>query len=810
MTTTDMTAEGVVWDLTPLLPEPGEAGVKALLDQADALAAELAEARGQVGEFDADRLAAFMTKLAELHDLVGRADNYAGLDFSTDTTDPARGALDATRRGARDGDRDDAAVLRARVGRGSRRRTAEALLADDRLAFARHHLRSARRYRPHLLSEPEEVVLTEKSVTGRNAWQRLFEEQVSAITRRARRRDGAARSRASRGCTRPTARCGRPRPKRSPPASRRTCARARSCMNTLLADKATDDRMRHFDSWIASRNLANEASDESVQALVDAVQGRYSIPQRWYALKAQLLGLDTIADYDRMASVADTESEIGWDEATEIVLDAYASFSPELADTARRFFDGWIDAPARPGQAARRVLRVHGAVAPPVRAAELDLAPPRRAHARARARPRRARVPRASAGRLPPDDAAHARGDRVGVRRDRDVRPAARADRRPAGAARAARVEPRGPDRDGVPPDRDEPLRGRDPQRPARRGRAVGRADRRAVGADADRHARPAVEVTEGYRTWWSYIPHFIGTPGYVYAYAYGQLLALSVYARYEETGADFVPQYLDLLRAGGSMPPEELGQHRRRRPRRSRVLGPRPRHRRAPPRRDRTSRARRRPHLTRSDCVTYRVIQWSHRQRRPARRAPHRAPSRARARRAVGAQRRQGGQGRGGAGRHRAPRRHGDQRRRRAARARRRLRLLHRDRRPAAGRSDRRHGAHRGVGQEHRVELGRAARVPRARRARDAPPARGGVRERGRVVLHVRHRPRLGERPAAARAHRHVRVRDDAARHGDRQLRDVRAADGAVRHDGLRPAARRDAVAADSRACCRSRGAAP
>ena len=93
MTATDMTAEGVVWDLTPLLPEPGEAGVKSLLDRADARAAELAEARGRVGEFDAARLASFMTKLAELYDLIGRADNYAGLDFSTDTTDPARGAL---------------------------------------------------------------------------------------------------------------------------------------------------------------------------------------------------------------------------------------------------------------------------------------------------------------------------------------------------------------------------------------------------------------------------------------------------------------------------------------------------------------------------------------------------------------------------------------------------------------------------------------------------------------------------------------------------------------------------------------------
>ena len=87
--------------------------------------------------------------------------------------------------------------------------------------------------------------------------------------------------------------------------------------NTLLADKATDDRLRSYDGWLASRNLDNEASDESVQALVEAVVKRYDIPQRWYALKAQLLGVDRIADYDRMASVARSESQFGWSEVKE-------------------------------------------------------------------------------------------------------------------------------------------------------------------------------------------------------------------------------------------------------------------------------------------------------------------------------------------------------------------------------------------------------------------------------------------------------------------------------------------------------------
>src|SRR5690606_18839335 len=97
--------------------------------------------------------------------------------------------------------------------------------------------------------------------------------------------------------------------------------------------------------------LANEASDESVEALIEAVRSRYDIPQRWYRLKAQILGIDRIADYDRMASVAETESHIGWSDARDLVLDAYRSFSPELADIAQRFFDErWIDAPVRPGK----------------------------------------------------------------------------------------------------------------------------------------------------------------------------------------------------------------------------------------------------------------------------------------------------------------------------------------------------------------------------------------------------------------------------------------------------------------------------
>src|SRR3712207_4114144 len=121
--------------------------------------------------------------------------------------------------------------------------------------------------------------------------------------------------------------------------------------NTLALDKAVDDRLRSYPSWIAARNLSNEASDESVEALVQAVQKRYGLAQRWYRLKAKLLGLERLADYDRMAALSQDDTRIGWREARDLVEDAYASFSPELGTLVRQFFeDRWIDAPVREGK----------------------------------------------------------------------------------------------------------------------------------------------------------------------------------------------------------------------------------------------------------------------------------------------------------------------------------------------------------------------------------------------------------------------------------------------------------------------------
>ncbi|MFT7598539.1 MAG: oligoendopeptidase F, partial [Acidimicrobiales bacterium] len=440
------------------------------------------------------------------------------------------------------------------------------VLADQRLEFCRHHLENLRRNRPHLLSEPEEMVLTEKSVTGASAWVRLFDELTSAIeidlpdpeTNEKERvgleqglsllqhPDTAVRARAAEAVT----------------AGLEPGLRTRAYVfNTLLADKATDDRLRKFDGWISSRNLANEASDASVQALVDAVVGRYDIPQRWYALKADVLGVDQLNDYDRMASVAESEEQVGWAEATQVVRDAYASFSPELAGIVGRFIDeNWIDAPVRPGKRpgafcayatpshhpyvllnwtgrSRDVLTlahelghgVHGYLAREQgifhQSTPLTLA-----------------------------ETASVFGETVTNNRLLDLidepgeRFALLASTLEDSIATVFRQIAMNRFEDGCHTAR----------------REVGELSVEQFG-DIWAETQTAmlgdkVNVTEGYRSWWSYIPHFIGTPGYVYAYAYGQLLALSVYARYEAEGDAFVPAYLELLKAGGSRSPEELG----------------------------------------------------------------------------------------------------------------------------------------------------------------------------------------------------------------------------------------------------------
>jgi oligoendopeptidase F len=552
--------DAVRWDLADLLGGAEDDPIGTLLERALERAAAFAERyRGALATIDGAGLAEAMSELAAIYDLVGRAESYAMLDFSTDTTDPARGALLARVEERSTAlatqlvffELEWAALSDARV---------DELLDHQGLDFCRHHLRTARRYRPHLLTEPEELILTEKTISGAAAWARLFGELTSAIevqleetvtldtalarlaspSREVRRESAAAVTRALEPGLRTRA----------------------FIFNTLLVDKATDDRLRSYENWLAARNLANEASDESVAALVAAVTGRYELARRWYRLKARLLGIDRLADYDRMAPLAVDEEQVDWQAARELVLDAYGSFSASLGALAGRFFDErWIDAPPGHGKrggafCAYTVPSVHPYVLLNFTGRRRDvliLAHELGHGVHAALAAQQGIFQQGTPLTLAETASVFGEALTFGRLLETSPTPAARlallAENIEGAIATVFRQVAMNSFEQLVHLERREVGE----LSVARFGELWAQTQTELLG--------DAVEVTDDYRSWWSYIPHFINTPGYVYAYSYGQLLALSVYDRYLAEGAGFEARYLELLRSGGSRSPQELGE---------------------------------------------------------------------------------------------------------------------------------------------------------------------------------------------------------------------------------------------------------
>lgn len=556
-----MDVQDVAWDLDPLVDGEGADGAERLIAEADERAARFAEQHaGKVAQLDGPGLAAAMAELETIVDLIGRAGSYAMLRFAVDTAEPANGALLA--RVQEQGTQVETKLLFFELEWAALDDDrVDELLAADGLETTRHHLRTLRRYRPHLLSEPEEKLLTEKSLTGRDAWTRLFSELTSAIRVDLPDADEPAPLDVALSRLMSPDRDLRRATAEAVNQALEPGLRTRAYVfNTLLQDKAVDDRLRSYPSWIASRNLANEASDESVQALLDAVRANYDLPQRWYRLKAQVLGLDQLADYDRMASVADAEVQIDWPEATDLVLGSFHDFSPTLGDLAQRFFDErWIDAPVRPNKRGGAFCSYTTPSQHPF--VMLNYTSRRRdvlvlahelghgLHA-ALARPR---GPFEQHTPLTVSETASVFGETLVFRRLLDAadtpssRLALLAENIEGSIATVFRQTAM---------NRFEHL-----VHSARREEGEVSIERFGELWHESQYEMlgDAVEITDGYRMWWSYVPHFMGTPGYVYAYAYGQLLALSVYRRYLEEGESFVPRYLELLSAGGSRSPEEL-----------------------------------------------------------------------------------------------------------------------------------------------------------------------------------------------------------------------------------------------------------
>jgi len=556
------------WDLEPLVEGGGAEGVGRMLDLAIGRAQRFAAShQGRIGDLDAPGLARALDELAEIYDLEGRAGSYAGLSFSENTADPERGALMQRAQEAESTIHTELLFFELEWVALSDER-ADRLLESDELAGHRHHLRTARRYRPHLLSAPEERILSERELTASAAWSRLYTEQVSALgvdlpeqAREPSDPEGPVSLEIALSRLQAPDRETRRASADAVTAALEPGLRVRSYIfNTLMVDKATTDRLRHYPHWLASRNLANEASDESVQALIDAVRARYDLPQRWYRLKARLLGLDVLADYDRSAPLNANEAEVPWAEARKIVSASYRDFSPRLGEVVDGFLDGaYIDAPVRPGKrggafCAYAVPSAHPYILLNYTGRRRDVLTLAHelghgVHA-ALARPQG--IFHFSTPLTVAETASTFGEELVFERLVGDVSSE--------------------PERLGLLGQwMDDAVATVFRQVAMHQFEHLCHTRRREQGELSVEHfgelwmesqremMGDSVELTEGYTSWHSYVSHFIAVPGYVYAYAYGQLLALSVYQAYREQGSELVPRLIEMLCAGGSRPPEEL-----------------------------------------------------------------------------------------------------------------------------------------------------------------------------------------------------------------------------------------------------------
>jgi len=549
------------WDLDPLVDGLGAEGADQMLDDAVARASSFNDAyAGRVAGLDGEALRGAMHELADIEELVGRAASFASLRFATDTADPERGAL-LQRVQERATEIETKLLFFELEWAALDEARAEEVLAAPGLDFCRHYLRSARRYRPHLLSEPEEKILAEKSIASVSAWARLFGELTSAL--RVTLDDAEVTLDVALSRLQSPDREVRRATAEAVSAALEPGLRTRGFIyNTLVFDKSVEDRLRSYPHWLASRNLSNEASDESVMALIEAVRRRYDVPQRWYALKAKLLGIERLADYDRAAPVLSGDVTFTFGESRELVLDTYSAFSPRAGEITRRFFDQrWIDGPPRPHKrggafCSYTVPSVHPYVLLNFTARRRDVLT--MAHELGHGLHAALAQPQGIFHQSTPltlAETASVFGETLVFERllreapDDDQRLSLLADRIDGAIATVFRQ---------MAMNRYEHL-----VHTGRRSEGELSVDRLGelwVDTQAELFG-DSVEITDGYRIWWSYIPHFINTPGYVYAYAYGQLLALSVYGRYREEGESLVPRYLDMLAAGGSRSPEELAE---------------------------------------------------------------------------------------------------------------------------------------------------------------------------------------------------------------------------------------------------------
>ena len=547
------------WDLSDLYASPDSPQVTADLARAEQMAKGFARAHaGTLASLSGTALAAVIAEYERIQDIIGRVASYAQLLFAGDSSDPAIGRFYQTvneRVTAISGDLIFFSLELNRVDDGA----LEVKLADPALAHYRPWLRDLRVFRPHQLSDELERLTHERDLTASAAWVRLFDETVAAMRvplngeeltvsdtlNKLSDRDRSVREAAGKAIG----------------AAFGANIRLFSLItNTLAKDKEIEDSWRHYARPASYRNRSNMVEDEVVDALATAVRESYPrLSHRYYTLKAKWLGLPKLQHWDRNAPLPnDDDRLIGWPDATRQVLDAYGAFSPELAAVGKRFFDSpWIDARLKPGKSGGAfahptvpsvhpylLLNYHGKTRDVMTLAhELGHG----VH-QVLAGPQGALM---SSTPLTLAETASVFGEMLTFRSLLDTaNPAQRRIMLAAKTEDMLNTVVR-----QVAFYQFETLL-HDERRsgellPERIGELWMQVQTESLG--------PAFAFTPEYSVYWSYVPHFVHSPFYVYAYAFGDCLVNALYAVFQSGHPGFQAKYLDMLRAGGTKRHKEL-----------------------------------------------------------------------------------------------------------------------------------------------------------------------------------------------------------------------------------------------------------
>jgi len=550
------------WDLRDLYESPEDpriaADLKATQARAEAFSARYA---GKLAALSGAELAEAVGEYEALHEAMGRLSSYAQLLFAADSSNPANGKFYQTI-----SERVTVISTHTLFFSLELNRLDEAAL-NDKLrdpALARYApwFRDLRVFLPHQLSDEVEKLLLEKDVTGHAAWSRLFDETTAAMRVKVKDEE-LTLSAALNKLSDPDRAVRQAAGKAVGEGMARQEKLFSLITNTLAKDKEIDDQWRHYPAPTSFRNRANMVEDEVVNALVSAVKSSYArLSHRYYAMKAEWLGLEKLEHWDRNAPLpGDADKPIAWTEAKTLVLDAYGAFSPELADTIRPFFEkNWIDAAPREGKsggafAHPTVPSAHPYVLMNYHGRTRDVMT--LAHELGHGAHQRLAAPQGylmSGTPLTLAETASVFGEMLTFRAllNAESDPARRK------IMLASKVE-----------DmlntvvrqiafyeferklHDERRNGE--LLPERIGEIWLEVQTESLG--------PVFHFDEEYRLFWAYVPHFIHSPFYVYAYAFGDCLVNALYAVYQESAdkPGFVAKYQQMLAAGGTKRHKEL-----------------------------------------------------------------------------------------------------------------------------------------------------------------------------------------------------------------------------------------------------------